>query len=90
MSYDFDDTDDRSPPRIEIKPMDPVDLEALVVVLEISAVFLTPAPGHLFTEEALFREARGLVDDPLNETDLRLVLNGLKFLERVGDKLRMK
>lgn len=93
MAYDFD-SDDRSPPRVEITPFDRDDLAALLVVLEIAAVLLTTDPDAMFSEAELFREARTLVDDPLlSDADLKTALASLEStdsIERVGELLRLK
>jgi hypothetical protein len=90
MAHDIEDADEQSPPRVKIALRGHADREALEVILEIAAAFLTLAPDSVFTEAELFREARTLVDDELDETDLKAALGTMDSLERVGELLRLK
>lgn len=90
MPYDFEDAKDQLPPLIGIEPTQPDDLETIVVLLEVSAINLTREPDSLFSAEELIHEARSVGGHELNEPDVRIVLGHVRFLERVGQKLRLK
>ena len=68
------------------------DLEAIVTVLELAAIYLTPVPESEFTAEDLFAEARNIGGEelPLEEHDMQIVLDHADFLEKVGSRLRLK
>lgn len=85
MPYDFADADDRSPPKLDIKPADPRDLEALVTSLELAAIILTTESGKVLTKDALFEEAAALAgpECPIAEQDLNIILPFTKFLKKV-------
>lgn len=80
MPYDFDDALDKLPPKVDIEPFHPSDLEYIVTMLSVAAISLTPHPEATFTFEELLCEARTLGD--LDERDVRLVLPGVRFLRR--------
>lgn len=63
------------------------DLEAIVTLLELAALTLTPSLGATFTRSELFREAREIGGDEieLEESDLKNVLGKAGFLKNVGD-----
>jgi hypothetical protein len=69
-------------PHAHIVPMDPTDLEAIVVLLEIAAILLTDSPESRFTEAELFARARELGGDecPINERDMRIVFTHMRSI----------
>lgn len=84
MAYDFADVNDRSPPKLDIEPADPRDLEALVTCLELAAIILTTESGKVLTKEALFAEAQATAgpECPISDHDLGIILPFAKFLKR--------
>lgn len=79
MSYDFEDSDDRSPPVITDYKPQPHDLETIVMLLELAAIWLTNVPGDQFTYEQLLAQARDLAGDAfvLEDTDAKIVFDNL-------------
>lgn len=93
MSYDFDDCADRSPPQTNVEPMDPHDLESVVILMELAAISLTQKPGDQFTREELLCEARRYSGDDINpsEEDMGIVLPFVRFLRKTpGKKYTLK
>jgi hypothetical protein len=92
MSYDFETALDKSPPMPQIVRSDKRDLEAIVTLLELAAIYLTHTPDSDFTVEDLFAEARRIGGDELllEESDVRIVLGKAGFLKKVGSRLRLK
>lgn len=70
----------------------PSDLEAIVTLLEISAIYLTPSPGARFTFDQLLAQAREIGGDelPLDEADVRIVVNNASFLGRDRNGLYLR
>ncbi len=70
----------------------PQDLETIVTMLEIAAIFLSPTPGATFTADELIAQVHHL--DPgmgIDERDLRIVLRGLKTIRKtVGGRLELR
>ncbi len=64
--------------------MQGTDLEAIVTLLELGAIELTPAPNTRFTFEQLLAEARRYGGDEitLDERDVRIVLPFMKSIRR--------
>lgn len=62
--------------------MHPTDLEGIVTMLEIAAIYLTPAPGSWFTVEQLLAEAKTIGGDEyvIDEADARIVIANAGFL----------
>jgi hypothetical protein len=87
MSYDFDGSDDRFPPRTTIPTAPPDDLDAIKTLLELAAIYLTPRPNTQFTFEQLLAEARTIGGDEfvIEEKLAREALDQITFLERAGD-----
>ena len=88
MSYDFEGCKDKSPPMRNHIPMQGNDLEAIVMLLELAAIYLTDSPDTEFTEEQLIAQAKeiggkGIV---LKDNDARIVLSGMKFIKKVKGK----
>lgn len=70
----------------------PRDLEAIVTVLELAAVFLTTVPDQTFSEKQLIDKARELAgtDLQLREEDLKMVLGKSGFLKKTAGKLMLR
>lgn len=85
MSYDYDDAEGSSPFTSSITPSDPQDLEAIMTLLEISAVFLTDSPESVFTAHDLVAKAKDIAGDevPLRVEDVNIVLGKAGFLMEV-------
>ena len=83
MSYDFE-SDDHSPPRVPEGPqMRGDDLEAIVLLLELAAIQLSPSWSATFTFDELLAEARKIGGDiALDERDVRIVLPHMKTIKR--------
>lgn len=87
MSYDFDLAPDRLPPVLTICPAQPDDLEAIVTLLQLAAIALTPKEGTTFTAGDLFREACALGGEEINldAGDVMIVLHtGCPGIARAG------
>jgi hypothetical protein len=92
LSYDFEPGSDRSPPRVPHVRYAPHDLEAIVTLLELGAIYLTADPGSDFTFEELLVQAReiGGSDFVLEEADARIVLDSSSFLKRSGGRYSLR
>ena len=92
MSYDFETTTSQSPPTPHIETSDRRDLEAIVTLLELAAIYLTTGPDSTFTKRQLIDEARRIGGDDvdLDESDVNIVLGKAGFLRKIGGKLRLK
>lgn len=66
--------------------MHSTDLEAIVLLLELGAIELTPHDGATFTYEQLLAEARRYGGDEitLDECDVRIVLPLMKSIRKRG------
>lgn len=86
MSYDFDSAADRDPPGATGYISHPEDLEAIVTLMELAALFLTPLPGTVFTRSQLVAQACALggKELPVKELDVNIVLDHVEFLKRHG------
>jgi hypothetical protein len=91
MSYDLEVAEQgiRAP---AITPAGPRDLEAIVMLLELGAIYLTQGPDSTFTTEELLAEARRIGGDEivLDEKDVRIVLGKAGFLRKESGRLRLK
>jgi hypothetical protein len=87
MVYDFDGAEDRSPPPWNGPSFHPTDLEAIVMALEIAAINLTTTPGAEFTAKQLLDEAESM---DVDRAATALVAGRVPFLEKRGDRLRLK
>jgi len=88
MSYDFDGTD-HSPPQAadpSYVPR-PDDLEVIVTLLDIAAIYLTPEPHAEFTFQELLAQANEIGDLTLDERDVRIVLPFMKSLKKIRNDL---
>jgi hypothetical protein len=95
MSYDFETVTDRrvNRPATTDYVAQPKDLEAIVTLLHLAAIELTPSTGTEFTTEQLLTKARELSGDEfeVDEKDVRIVLGKPGFLKRVsGGRFRLK
>lgn len=84
VSYDFDDND-RSPPKVADYKPQPHDLEFIVTLIQLAAIYLTNQPGDLFSYQQLFDQAKELSDDDfeLEEADFKIVFdNSGKFIKK--------
>lgn len=69
------------------------DLEAIVTLLELAAIELTPERGATFTREQLFEQVREIGGDEVvpTERDLLIVLQHSTFLKKLpGRRLRLQ
>lgn len=91
MSYDIDPNHPGS--LRSFPPADPRDLEALVALLEVAAIFLTERPESSFTAEQLIAEARKIAGEEFgfDAADMKIVLDGMTTVIRTGDgKFRLR
>lgn len=92
MSYDFDAAPDNKPPIVTAYVPHASDLEAIVMLLEVAALHLTPMDGATFTFDDLLTQAYhyGGSEVCINELDARIVVDGLKTIAHVaGDTYRL-
>lgn len=92
MSYDLEvaERSVRLPP---IPRAEPRDLEAIVMLLELAAIYLTQGPESTFTARELIDEARVIGGDglQLDEADVKIVLGKAGFLRKNhGGRLSLK
>jgi hypothetical protein len=88
MSYDFD-SDDHSPPVMTNYVPQPHDLETIVTLIHLSAIFLTNAPGDQFTYQQLLDQFKELAGDDFiyNDIDVQIVFNNMgKSFKRQPDQ----
>lgn len=104
MAYDLDEADSVNVSRQRFEPSNdhrsrtnaPIqskDLEAIVTLLEVAALSLTPDSDATFTYEELLKEAQELGGDDLTieEADVKIVLEKASFLKKLpGKRLRLK
>lgn len=85
MSYDFE-SDDHSPPQLApMQQMRGDDLEAIVLLLELGAIELSPSAGATFSFDELLAQANEIGGDVrLEERDVRIVLPYMKTIKRAG------
>ena len=91
MSYDLD-ANSRVPYGRPVAPADPRDLEVIVSLLEVAAIFLTEDPDSTFTEDELVARACALGGDevPVAASDMRIVIRSARFLKKSGGHLRLR
>ncbi len=89
MSYDFDAAPDSKPPIVTTYVPHPTDLEYIVMLLEVAALYLTPTDGAEFTFKQLLDRARimGGVDGSIDEVDARIVVDNSRCLTLVKKDL---
>jgi hypothetical protein len=93
MSYDLDLLDTEVLPAPSYAPYRHDDLEAIVTLLELAAIYLTPDPDSSFTQRELIDKARELGGDEIipDEVDLKIVLGKAGFLKKLSaGRFRMK
>ncbi len=93
MSYD-DPCPDEPPCFRHIEPMNGRDLGAIVTLLEVATIHLSPTTGATFTKAELYASARELGGEevPLLDKDLDIVMGmGMGYVLRKlpGGKYRM-
>jgi hypothetical protein len=91
MSYDVESGERVCMP--SVPSADPRDLEALVMLLELAALYLTDSPDSTFTATQLLDEARKIAGEDLafDENDMRIALANAGFLKReTGGRLRLR
>lgn len=86
MSYDFEAAADREPPPIARPAAQGNDLEAIVTLLELSAMYLTSAPGVTFTVDDLLAKAYEISGITIAKSDANIVLAKAKFLRKEPGK----
>lgn len=86
MSYDFDAAADRDPPPMSAPATHGRDLEAIVTLLELAAIYLTSSPGQTFTLDELLVQAQEIGGLTIDKGDARIVLDKAKFLRKQPDK----
>jgi hypothetical protein len=88
MSYDFDAALDQGSPTVATPTPQPHDLEGIMMLLELAAIYLTPAPETEFTLDDLLREAKAIGGEEveLDEADAMIVLDKATFLKKFGKK----
>lgn len=95
MSYDFETVTDRraAPATTTDYVPQPKDLEAIVTLLHLAAIELTPTPGAQFTIEELIATACDLGGDEMviDAADVKIVLGKPGFLKKLsGGKFQLK
>jgi hypothetical protein len=88
MAYDFDDAIDRSPPKVQNDCVPQFnDLEYIITMLQLSAIFLTPTPDATFTLDELLKRAHEIEGEPsyFDDVAAKIVLKSCKFLKKVPD-----
>jgi len=85
MAYDLQGAFDPIP-SAAVAPAHGTDLESIVTLLELAAIYLTTAPGVAFSFEALLDQARQIGGDDIEirESDARIVLKKASFLKKQG------
>jgi len=80
MSYDSTER----PVFPRLPSADPKDLEAIVMLLELAAVYLTSGPESTFTASELINQAHAIGGDDLRveEADMKIVLGNAGFLKK--------
>jgi len=93
MSYDFEHATDRTAPAVTNLIPNERDLEAIVTLLQLAAIELTPLSGTEFTAKELVERARELGGDEvrIELEDVDIVLGKAGFLKKTsGKKLVLK
>jgi hypothetical protein len=88
MSYDCEDDAPPDPTAVPVSlgpPQSPRDLEVLEELIGLAAVILSPRHGTVFSFESLLGEAQALggPECPIEEGDVRIVVQYLRTLRRV-------
>ena len=76
MSYDSDGAPAAQLQRDTTAPPAGADLEAIVLLLDVAGLYLTPEPGAVFSFDELIREANEIGDGEtvITDEDARIVL----------------
>jgi hypothetical protein len=92
MSYDFEAATHRNAPMATTPKPQAKDLEAIVVLLELAAIYLASTPEAEFTLEELLSQVRTIGGDEIGieEGDVKIVLDKASFLKKVGKRFRLK
>jgi hypothetical protein len=93
MAYDFDAATDRKAPIVTTYVPESRDLDAIVTIMQLAALDLTPARGTQFTTKELLERVRELggAELGIREEDIKIVLGKSGFLKKLaGGKLVMK
>lgn len=92
MAYDFETATDRKAPIVTTFVPQPRDLEAIVTLLQLAAIELTPAPGTKFTAKQLLERVRELGGDEVkvDDADIKIVLGKAGFLKKSGNEFSLK
>ena len=87
MSYDFEEAPNSKPPIVTTFVPQPTDLEAIVTLLEVAAICLSPTTDAEFTLEQLLAEVHGMSPPVIDDKDIMIVLPGLKTIVKVAPGL---
>jgi hypothetical protein len=84
MSYDIEPGWELSPCAAE-PPADGSDLEVIVTMLELAAIYLTNTPGDQFTFDELLDKANSIDPEHITiaDRDARIVLPGLEYVKKL-------
>lgn len=86
MSYDFDGVSDLSPIKLNCGvSFTGSDLEAIVMLLELAAIYLTPKPNTEFTFEQLLDQANEISGGEIviDAVDAKIVLDNSSILGKL-------
>jgi hypothetical protein len=85
MAYDFDGVEAWQRPTVSAPMLDQRDLEGIVTLLQLAAIFLTPMPESTFTAKQLIEQAKELGGDEFSilEKDAEIVLKHSSFLKKL-------
>ena len=93
MVYDFEEVAPHGPPVVtSAHSPDPKDLEAIVTLMQLAAIWLTPSPDATFSEGELLAQMRELGDEEVRvaDADARIVLQHARFLRTERGRYRLK
>lgn len=92
MSYDFEAVAHGKPPKVTTSVPQANDLEAIMMLLELAAIHLTPTPGAEFSLEDLLGQARviGGEEIVLDQKDAEIVLKKAAFLRKQGKRFCLR
>lgn len=89
MPYDFEGSTDRSPPHMTDYVPPPHDLETIVVLLQLSAIWLTHKPGDQFTYHQLLEQFKELAGEDFiySDIDVQIVFDNMgKYFKSESNK----
>lgn len=92
MAYDFEGTTDYGAPKLHTPVAQPKDLEAIVMLLELAAIELSPTPGTEFTFAELLGQANeiGGGEVVIEENDAQIVLEKARFVSKKGKRFSLR